>query len=182
MVFCKINNRPLLPSFFLRAWGAPSPLLPFPFSDTFLCLLFLPRRRLACPLHLRSIWACLIFSPPETTREEIEATFTRLVQRGDVGLIIMNQPVADQIRPTVAGHTLSVPMVLEIPSSGGGSGASIQNDVRGAHFPPPRNTSPAFFLFFSLTTYSHPLNHFLTVLLFAQPIMKRVLQMLGEGQ
>ena len=53
----------------------------------------------------------------------------------------MNQPVADQIRTTVAAHTLSVPMVLEIPASGGGS-ASAQND----------------------------------------PIMKRVLQMLGEGQ
>jgi vacuolar-type H+-ATPase subunit F/Vma7 len=64
------------------------------------------------------------------------------VQRGDVGLIIMNQPVADQIRTTVAAHTLSVPMVLEIPASGGGGSASAQSD----------------------------------------PIMKRVLQMLGEGQ
>ncbi len=79
---------------------------------------------------------------PETTREEIEATFTRLVQRGDVGLIIMNQPVADQVRATVAAHTLSVPMVLEIPAAGGSGAAAAASD----------------------------------------PIMKRVLQMLGEGQ
>ena len=82
--------------------------------------------------------------PPraETAREEIEATFQRLVDRGDVGLIIMNQPVADQIRATVAAHTLSVPMVLEIPAAGGGGAAAAAAD----------------------------------------PIMKRVLQMLGEGQ
>ena len=83
-------------------------------------------------------------APPtaETAREEIEATFQRLVDRGDVGLIIMNQPVADQIRATVSAHTLSVPMVLEIPAAGGGGAAAAAAD----------------------------------------PIMKRVLQMLGEGQ
>ncbi len=49
------------------------------------------------------------------------------MQRGDVGLIIMNQPVADQIRGVVAAHTQSVPMVLEIPSAGGGA-TKLQND------------------------------------------------------
>ena len=62
------------------------------------------------------------------------------MERGDVGLIIMNQPVAEQIRPTVAAHTLSVPMVLEIPAAGGSSAATASD-----------------------------------------PIMKRVLQMLGEA-
>jgi vacuolar-type H+-ATPase subunit F/Vma7 len=49
--------------------------------------------------------------------------FNKLVQRGDVGLIIINQPVADQIRPVIAAYTAAVPMVLEIPAAGGGSGA-----------------------------------------------------------
>jgi vacuolar-type H+-ATPase subunit F/Vma7 len=34
----------------------------------------------------------------------------------------MNQPVADRIRATVAAHTASVPMVLEIPAAGGKGG------------------------------------------------------------
>lgn len=40
----------------------------------------------------------------ETTRETIEQTFNKFLQRGDVGLIIINQPVADQIRPTITNH------------------------------------------------------------------------------
>ena len=59
-----------------------------------------------------------------------------------MGLIIMNQPVADQVRDTVSAHTLSVPMVLEIPAAGGSGAAASANDH----------------------------------------VMKRVLQMLGEGQ
>lgn len=80
-------------------------------------------------------------NPTETTRETIEATFERLVSRGDVGLIIMNQPVAETIRSTVSAHTAKVPMVLEIPAAGGNAAAF---DVK------------------------------------RDPIMKRVLQMLGE--
>lgn len=41
----------------------------------------------------------------ETTRETIELTFQRFVARGDVGLIIVNQPVANTIRPTITAHT-----------------------------------------------------------------------------
>ena len=52
----------------------------------------------------------------KTPREAIEAFFAALLARGDVGLIIMNQPIADQIRSTVSAHTAVIPMVLEIPS------------------------------------------------------------------
>jgi vacuolar-type H+-ATPase subunit F/Vma7 len=52
----------------------------------------------------------------ETTRDTIESTFARFLTRGDVGLIIMNQPVADSIRASVTAHTAAIPMVLEIPS------------------------------------------------------------------
>lgn len=35
----------------------------------------------------------------------IEETFQKFIDRGDVGLIIMNQPFADQIRGRIAAHT-----------------------------------------------------------------------------
>ena len=55
----------------------------------------------------------------ETTRDALEQTFTGFVERGDAGLIIINQPIADQIRAVITAHTASVPMVLEIPAAGG---------------------------------------------------------------
>ena len=59
----------------------------------------------------------------KTSREAVEEMFTRLVQRGDTGLIIINQPVAALIRPVIEAHTAKVPMVLEIPAAGGGAAA-----------------------------------------------------------
>lgn len=59
----------------------------------------------------------------KTPREAVEDTFTRLVQRGDTGLIIINQPIATTIRSAIDAHTAKVPMVLEIPSAGGGAAA-----------------------------------------------------------
>ena len=70
-------------------------------------------------------------TPPlsETTRDEMEGMFNKLLQRGDVGLIIINQPIADQIRPVIAAHTDTIPMVLEVPASGGSTGpASLKKD------------------------------------------------------
>ncbi len=48
---------------------------------------------------------------------DVTAFFAALLARGDVGLIIISQPVADSIRATVAAHTATIPMVLEIPST-----------------------------------------------------------------
>jgi V-type H+-transporting ATPase subunit F len=58
----------------------------------------------------------------------IQSTFTGFLERGDAGLIIMNQPVADRIRATIAAHTDKVPMVLEIPSSGGNAAFDPRKD------------------------------------------------------
>lgn len=102
----------------------------------------------------------------ETQRDAVDATFARFLARGDVGIILINQPIADMIRcvvlapqcgsvtapssppaaapphscsASIAAHTAAVPMVLEIPSK----------DVA---YEPTKD-----------------------------PIMKRVLQMLGEA-
>ncbi len=52
----------------------------------------------------------------ETSRETLEKTFEAFTARPDVGLVIINQPVADSIRPVIAKHKAIIPMVLEIPS------------------------------------------------------------------
>ncbi len=78
----------------------------------------------------------LIFT--ETAKETVETTFQKFAERDDVGLIIMNQTIADSIRPVISAHRAPIPMVIEIPSKDS-----------------PMNAS-------------------------TDPIMKRVLQMLGE--
>ncbi len=67
--------------------------------------------------------------PPETTREATEAAFTSYLARGDVGLIIINAPIADTIRSAILAHTDKVPMVLEIPSSGGATKGATQDPI-----------------------------------------------------
>ena len=42
---------------------------------------------------------------------DVAAFFDSLLARGDVGLIIVSQPVADSIRATVVAHTATIPMV-----------------------------------------------------------------------
>ena len=42
---------------------------------------------------------------------DVAAFFGSLLARGDVGLIIVSQPVADSIRATVVAHTATIPMV-----------------------------------------------------------------------
>lgn len=70
-------------------------------------------------LFLHTIMLLLFASAPifaETPRETIERTFTSFTTNPEVGLIIINQPIADAIRPLVAAHKAIIPMVLEIPS------------------------------------------------------------------
>lgn len=43
--------------------------------------------------------------------------FRRFVARKDIAIILINQPIAEQIRPTMNEYTASIPAVLEIPSS-----------------------------------------------------------------
>lgn len=52
----------------------------------------------------------------ETPRELLERTFKTLIAREDCGLLLINQPIADAIRPVVNAHHAIIPMILEIPS------------------------------------------------------------------
>ena len=71
-------------------------------------------------------------------RDTLERTFKAMLARDDCGLLLINQPIADAIRPVVNAHRAIIPMVLEIPSK------DVAYDAK------------------------------------KDPLMKRVLQMLGE--
>lgn len=46
----------------------------------------------------------------------IERTFREFTERADVGIILINQHVANEIRSTLRDYTKMIPTVLEIPS------------------------------------------------------------------
>lgn len=53
------------------------------------------------------------------TKEEkyqIEEMFASLLNRPDIGIILICQHIADQIRESIEKHTEIVPTILEIPS------------------------------------------------------------------
>jgi V-type H+-transporting ATPase subunit F len=52
----------------------------------------------------------------DTPTAVIEENFKRLSCRGDVGIILINQHVANSIRHVLAAYTKAIPTVLEIPS------------------------------------------------------------------
>ncbi|KAJ9609559.1 H(+)-transporting V1 sector ATPase subunit F [Cladophialophora chaetospira] len=53
----------------------------------------------------------------KTERSEIERAFTRFTkERKDIGIVLINQHVAEQIRDTVDKFQEAFPAVLEIPS------------------------------------------------------------------
>jgi len=47
---------------------------------------------------------------------DIEETFRGYVRRDDIGIILINQNVAEMIRHVIDTHDLPIPSVLEIPS------------------------------------------------------------------
>ncbi|KAK8793128.1 hypothetical protein WA538_002581 [Blastocystis sp. DL] len=51
-----------------------------------------------------------------TKTKEIEDMFKSFVKRGDIGIIIINQFIADMIRPVLTQHKETIPTVIEIPS------------------------------------------------------------------
>jgi len=51
-----------------------------------------------------------------TSIGEIEETFRAFIKRDDVGIILINQNVAEMIRHVIDTHDLPIPSVLEIPS------------------------------------------------------------------
>ncbi|KYO19814.1 V-type proton ATPase subunit F [Alligator mississippiensis] len=52
----------------------------------------------------------------ETSITEIEETFRSFLSRDDIGIILINQFIAELIRHAIDAHTRSLPAVLEIPS------------------------------------------------------------------
>ena len=46
----------------------------------------------------------------------IERTFKELTERQDIGILLINQHVANEIRSTLRDYSKLVPTVLEIPS------------------------------------------------------------------
>jgi len=51
-----------------------------------------------------------------TSVGEIEEMFRALLRRDDIGIILINQNVAEMIRHVIDTHDLPIPSVLEIPS------------------------------------------------------------------
>ncbi|MEE6513885.1 hypothetical protein FKM82_021730 [Ascaphus truei] len=52
----------------------------------------------------------------ETSVTEIEETFRSFLSRDDIGIILINQYIAEMIRHAIDAHIVSIPAVLEIPS------------------------------------------------------------------
>mmetsp|Transcript_13898 Transcript_13898/g.21762 ORF Transcript_13898/g.21762 Transcript_13898/m.21762 type:complete len:115 (-) Transcript_13898:168-512(-) len=52
----------------------------------------------------------------ETTLAQIEKAFKEITSRKDVGILLMNQHVAEDIRHLLAQYTQKLPTILEIPS------------------------------------------------------------------
>eukprot|EP01066_Platyproteum_vivax_P020239 Platyproteum_vivax@DN80_c0_g1_i1.p1 len=52
----------------------------------------------------------------KTRRSTIEETFTKFTNRKDVGVVMINQHIAEEIRHLVDLHTKVIPTILEVPS------------------------------------------------------------------
>jgi V-type H+-transporting ATPase subunit F len=52
----------------------------------------------------------------DTTLSQIETTFKKFTDREDIGIILISQHVAEQIRNLIAEHDAVLPTILEIPS------------------------------------------------------------------
>lgn len=52
----------------------------------------------------------------DTDVEEIEEAFTSLTNRSDIGILLINQFVANEIRHLLRDYEKTIPTILEIPS------------------------------------------------------------------
>ncbi|KAL4691437.1 hypothetical protein H8957_003403 [Semnopithecus entellus] len=52
----------------------------------------------------------------DTTIHEIEDTFRQFLNRDDIGIILINQYIAEMVQQALDAHQHSIPTVLEIPS------------------------------------------------------------------
>lgn len=52
----------------------------------------------------------------DTTIGDIESHLKKLLTRKDVGIILINQHIANDVRHLIEAHTSAIPAILEIPS------------------------------------------------------------------
>jgi len=52
----------------------------------------------------------------DTTLTQIEVCFNKLIARDDIGIIMISQNIAEQIRNLIADYNQVIPAVMEIPS------------------------------------------------------------------
>jgi len=52
----------------------------------------------------------------DTTLSQIEVTFKRLLERDDIGIIMISQHIAEMIRNLIADYDQVIPTIMEIPS------------------------------------------------------------------
>ncbi len=52
----------------------------------------------------------------DTTLSQIEQAFTKMLHRDDIGIIMISQNIAEQIRNLIAEHDQVIPTIMEIPS------------------------------------------------------------------
>ncbi|TFJ83910.1 hypothetical protein NSK_005007 [Nannochloropsis salina CCMP1776] len=52
----------------------------------------------------------------DTPLSLVEETFNRLTERDDIGIVLINQHIANDIRHVIKNYTQTIPTVLEIPS------------------------------------------------------------------
>ncbi|KAH0790113.1 vacuolar ATP synthase [Histomonas meleagridis] len=53
---------------------------------------------------------------PKTQLEEIEKAFNTFTERDDVAILLINQHIANDIRPLIERYDKPLPSILEIPS------------------------------------------------------------------
>ncbi|KAK8818086.1 V-type proton ATPase subunit F [Blastocystis sp. ATCC 50177/Nand II] len=66
----------------------------------------------------------------DTKVKEVEDAFVRLSKRDDIGIIIINQCIADMIRHILNNYDSAIPTVIEIPSKDKPYDASRDSVIR----------------------------------------------------
>ncbi|GAB5034131.1 v-type f subunit [Nannochloropsis oceanica] len=52
----------------------------------------------------------------DTPASVVEEAFNRMVDRDDIGIVLINQHIANEIRHVIRAYSKTIPTVLEIPS------------------------------------------------------------------
>lgn len=66
--------------------------------------------------HRNAEGANFLIVKQDTQLQQVEETFKKLSERDDVGIILINQHIANDIRHVLKDYHQTIPTVLEIPS------------------------------------------------------------------